>query len=93
MKPERILIILSIIGVIFLLILTNFNKPILIGEVKKIEQTKNSIKIELKNHPEEILIINKTKIEKIKEGETIKIYGDKQISLNKTTIFVNKITR
>lgn len=92
MKPERIFLILSIIGIFILLILSNFNKPILIGEILNIKYTKNSIDIMLINHSENILIINKTKLkEKIKNGDKIEIYGNKQKSINETIIFTDKI--
>jgi len=92
MKPERIFLIISIIGIFILLILSNFEKPILTGEISNIKITKNSISLNLVNFQENILIINKTKLpEKIKKGDLIEVYGDKQISLNETTIFTDKI--
>lgn len=92
MKPEKIFIILTIIGIFILLILSNFNKPIITGEVSSIKMNKNSITLEIKNNSEEILIINKTKLpEKIKKGDLIEIYGNKQLQLNKTIIFTDKI--
>lgn len=92
MKTERILLLLSILGIFILLILSNFNKPTITGEISKIVQTKNSIQINLENKQEEILILNKSILpEKIKKGDKIEIYGDRQTNLNKTTIFANKI--
>jgi len=92
MKPERIFIILTIIGTIFLLILSNYNKPIITGEISSIKTTKNSITLEIKNYSEEILIINKTQLpEKIRKGDKVEIYGNKQLQLNKTIIFTDKL--
>jgi len=92
MKPERIFIILTIIGIFLLLILSNFNKPILTGEISSIKITQNSINLKIENHSEDILIINKTKLpEIIKKGDIIEIYGNKQLQLNKTIIFTDKI--
>jgi len=91
MKPERIYLILSILGIFILLILSNFNKPVLTGEVSSFKITKNSINIHLQNQLEDIVLINKTKIQNIKQGDTIQIWGDKQISINQTTIFVDKL--
>ena len=92
MKPERIFIILSIIGIFILLILSNFNKPVLIGEISNIKYTKNSININLVDSKENILIINKTKLtEKIKKGDKIEVYGNIQKSLNETIIFTDKL--
>jgi len=81
MKPERIYLILSILGIFILLILSNFNKPVLTGEVSSFKITKNSINIHLQNQLEDIVLINKTKIQNIKQGDTI----------NQTTIFVDKL--
>lgn len=92
MKPERRFIILTVIGISILLILSNFNKPIITGEISSIKITKNSITLEIKDHSEEILIINKTKLpEKIKKGDVIEIYGNKQLQLNKTVVFTDKL--
>jgi hypothetical protein len=92
MKTERILLLLSILGIFILLILSNFNKPTITGEISKIVQTKNSIQINLENKQGEILVLNKSILpEKIKKGDKIEIYGDKQTNLNKTIIFANKI--
>ncbi len=92
MKPERIFIILTIIGIFLLLILSNFNKPILTGEISSIKITQNSINLKIENHSEDILIISKTRLpEIIKKGDIIEIYGNKQLQLNKTIIFTDKI--
>ncbi len=92
MKPERIFLILSIIGIFILFMLSNFNKPVLIGEIESIKYTKNSISINLIDSSENILIINKTKLpEKIKKGDKIEVYGNKQISINETIIFTDKL--
>lgn len=92
MKLERIFFLLSITGILILLILTNFNKPIITGEIISIKQTQNSITLEIKNYSEEILIINKTQLpEKIGKGNLVEIYGNKQLQLNKTIIFTNKV--
>jgi hypothetical protein len=92
MKPERIFIILTIIGIIALLILSNYNNPIITGEISSIKTSKNSITLEIKNYSEEILIINKTQLpEKIRKGDKVEIYGNKQIQLNKTIIFTDKL--
>jgi len=92
MKLERIFLLLSITGILILLILTNFNKPIITGEIISIKQTQNSITLEIKNYSEEILIINKTQLpEKIGKGNLVEIYGNKQLQLNKTIIFTDKV--
>lgn len=92
MKPERFFLILSILGILTLLTLSNFNKPTITGEVSSIKITKNSITLEITNYSEEILIINKTKLpEKIKKGNMIEIYGNKQLEINRTIIFTDKI--
>lgn len=92
MKPERLFLILSIIGIFLLLILSNFEKPILTGEVSNIKITKNSISLNLVNFQENILIINKTRLPgKIKIGDKIEIYGDAQKSIDEIVIFTDKL--
>lgn len=92
MKPERLFLILSVVGIFILLVLSNFEKPVLSGELSSIKMTKSSISIKLESFSEEIVIINKTKLpEKLERGMKIEVYGDKQKSLEVTTIFVDKL--
>jgi hypothetical protein len=91
MKTERLLILLTIIGIFIIIFLSNFTQPIISGEIEKIKVTKNSIQLKIINYSENIILINKTKIDFFKVGNKIEVYGNKEISINKTIIFVNKL--
>lgn len=92
MKIERILLLLTLLGIIFLFILTNFQKPTIEGTISKITSTDSSTTVALKDNPIKLIILNKTKID-ISKNDFVKIYGTKQVGINETIIFVNVIRK
>jgi len=92
MKKEQILLILSVLGIIILLVLINFQKPILAGKISSIKTSADSTTINIENHKEIITIQNKTKLN-LQENDSIKIYGRASLFKNQTFIFPDKITK
>ncbi len=85
MNKQRAFLLLSILSIFILLILTEFQKPLLIGEVEKVSDSQIT-KITLKDQKEEIIIFQK--IVSIKRGNWVEIYGSKQ---NSGEIIANRI--
>lgn len=92
MKKEQILLILSVIGIIILLILINFQKPILTGKISSIKTSVDKTTINIENHKEIITIQNKTKLN-LQKNDFVKIYGRTSLFKNQTFIFPDKITK
>jgi hypothetical protein len=92
MKKEQILLIISIMGIIILLILINFQKPILTGKISSIKTSADKTTINLENHKEIITIQNKTKLN-LQKNDFVKIYGRTSLFKNQTFIFPDKITK
>ena len=92
MRIERILLLLTLLGIILLFILTNFQKPTAEGTISKITSTDSSTTILLKNNSMKFIVLNKSEFEISKNG-FVKIYGTKQTGLNETIVFVNVIKK
>ena len=84
MKPEKIFLFLSLIGIFILLVMSNFNAPIAEGKISQIKTSQHTT-IYLENVTEQIIVLN-TKIN-LKIGTKIKVYGSKQ----EDVIFATKI--
>jgi hypothetical protein len=86
MKPEKIFLLLSLIGIFILLILSNFNAPIVEGKVSKIKTSEHTT-IYLENINESVMALNINL--NLTTSDIIKVYGTKQ----ENTIFATKISR
>jgi len=93
MKKEKILLLLSILCIFLLFIISDFKKPIIEDEIKKISYGQNSITIVLEKNDDKIIILNKTPINNLYLKEKIKIYGTREKSINETIIFASKISK
>lgn len=85
MKPEKIFLFLSLIGIFILLILSNFNDPMVEGKISQIKLGQHTT-IYLENISQQIIVLN-TKIN-LKIGTEIKVYGNEQ----EDVIFATKIS-
>jgi hypothetical protein len=92
MKIERILLLLTLLGIILLFILTNFQKPTAEGTIFKITSTDSSTTINLKDNTIKFIVLNKTQIQ-ISKNDFVKIYGTKQVGINEAIVFVNVIRK
>lgn len=86
MNKERLFLALAILLIFTLLFLTEFQKPTIIGKIKKVSGN-YPIRISLENKSEEIILFDREL--KFKEGSEVKIYGSIQ---NGGEIIANKIT-
>lgn len=85
MNQERFFLFLSIVLIFLLLLITEFQKPIILGKIEKISG-KFPIRIYLENRTEEIILFE---IElDLEKGRIIEIYGSKQ---SEGEIIANKI--
>jgi len=87
MNKQKIFFILSIIGIILLLILSQNSFEKISGKIEKIIYQDGAIKIYIKNESKEILLFTK-KIINLKENDKIIVVG-KKYEINK--IIANKI--
>ena len=85
MKKERLFLILSIISILILLLLTEFQKPILEGKIKEIKKGLPTT-INLENSSVEVLFFEEETT--LKKENEIKIFGSFQ---NKNQIIATKI--
>lgn len=86
MKPEKILLCFSLLGILILLILSNLNKPTITDTIKNINSQNKYTFIELNNNNLTIIIQNKTTLN-VSIHKEIEIYGNKE----QDAIFANKI--
>lgn len=92
MKTERILLLLTLLGIILLFTLTNFQKPVASGIISNIKISDSSTTISLENNSIKFIVMNKTQLDILKKDH-VKIYGTKQASLNETIVFVTLIKK
>ncbi len=85
MNRERLFLILSILCILILLLMTEFQKPIALGEIEKISGN-FPIRIKLQNQTTEIILFE-TEVS-FKKGNIIEVYGSRQ---NEEELIANKI--
>ena len=87
---KKIIFIASIIGILFLIFLTQTTKQIQVGTIKSIQSSDNKITIYLENNSIELIIFDTSSIN-LKKGDTIKFQGKQDIYKGKEQIIVDKI--
>ena len=91
MNKQKTFFILSIIGILILLILSQTNSPPTIeGKIKSIKYGNNRIIINLENHNQEIIIFS-TQLLNLQQGQESLIHGRQETYKNKTQIIADKI--
>ena len=91
MRFQKILFILSLVGILFLIFLTQTTQQIQTGTIKSIQSSNSKTTIHLKDHPVE-LIIFKTPLANLKKGDTIEFQGKQDIYKGKEQIIVDRIS-
>jgi hypothetical protein len=86
----KILIILSILGILILIFTVQANQKIESGEIKSIEYSGKKITIELKDRIEKLVIFD-NKIFDIKKGDNIEFIGTKDTYKQEKQIIIAKI--
>ena len=82
--------ILSLIGILLLIFITQSTRQTQTGVIKSIHTYNNRIVIQLKNSPEELIVFTNNPIN-LKNGDTIKFQGRQELYKNKKQIIINKI--
>ena len=90
MNKQKIFFIISILGILILLTLTQIQKPVAHGKIKSIQYSNNKISIILENNPKEIIIFT-NKLLNLKQEQEIIIYGKQAIYKNQEQIIADKI--
>lgn len=92
MKVGKIIFILTLFGIIILLFLTNFNKPIASGKISSIAYKDNKTIITIENETAKIIVYNKTELD-LRKKDYIFIFGKITEYENQNFIFVEKIIK
>ena len=90
MQPQKILFTLSLLGILFLIFLSQTTAQIQTGTIKSIQTSSNKITIQLENNSRELIIFD-TSFINLKKGDTIEFQGKQSVYENKKQIIVNKI--
>lgn len=85
MKREQLFLILSILLILLLLFLTEFQKPVTSGKIEKIT-INYPTRIKIEDDPNDFIIFDREV--NLKKDDEVKLYGLKQ---NKEEIIINKI--
>ena len=90
MRLAKITFILSLLGVLLLIFLTQTTKQTQIATIESISSSSNKIIIQIENNPAELIIFD-TPFINLKKGDTIEFQGRQDIYKNKTQIIIDKI--
>lgn len=90
MKKEKIFFTLSLLGILLLLFLLNFQKPTEGAFVKKISISGDKITISLVNTSTKVTLTSSKKLDLGKDNY-LEIYGKKEMYRNQTYIYPDKL--
>ena len=90
MHLQKILFTLSLLGILFLIFLSQTTEQIQTGTIKSIQTSSNKITIQLENNSYELIIFD-TSFINLKKSDTIEFQGKQSVYENKKQIIVNKI--
>ncbi|MDH3353060.1 MAG: hypothetical protein OEL87_01290 [Nanoarchaeota archaeon] len=90
MRFKEIVFFFSLIGILFLIFLTQSTGKIKSGKIKSVQASTNKITIKLEKFPSELIIFNPSYII-LKRGDIIEFQGRQEVYKNKEQIIVDKI--
>jgi len=90
MNHQKTFFILSLIGIILLLFISQTQKPILSGKVNTIKQSTNKITLTVFENKTEIILFT-NKVLNLNKQNMIEVYGSLEVYKNKTQIIAEKI--
>ena len=90
MKLEKILFILSIIGILILILLSQITNPIYTGKIESVKSSNNKIIIHIENSTTELVLFN-TQFINLSKGYTIEFQGRQDTYKNQEQIIVDKL--
>jgi DNA/RNA endonuclease YhcR with UshA esterase domain len=89
MKLYKITLIISLIGILILIILSQ-SKPTQTATIESIKTSSNKIIIQIENSETELIIFDKPKLN-LKKGNIIKFQGRADTYKNKSQIIIDKL--
>jgi len=92
MKSQKIFFILSILGILFLIVLSQTSNQFQTGIIKSVKYSNNKITIYLENKPTELVLFD-TNFLGLKKGDIIEFQGKEDIYRGKTQIIIDKILK
>ena len=90
MKSQKIFFILSILGILFLIVLSQTSNQFQTGIIKSVKYSNNKITIYLENESVELILFDII-ILNLKKGDIIEFQGKRDIYRGKKQIIVDKI--
>ena len=92
MKTEKILFILSILGILFLIFLSQTSTKTYEGKIESIQNSNHKIIIKIENSSTELILFEKRFID-LKKGDIIKFQGKADTYKDKKQIIVDRIEK
>jgi DNA/RNA endonuclease YhcR with UshA esterase domain len=92
MKLERIFFILSIVGILILILISQITVTTHLGKIKSVQRYNNRIIIKIENSSKELVLFEESFIN-LKTGDTIEFQGKQDTYRGKEQIIINKIKR
>jgi len=89
MTNEKLYFILSLLGVLILFVLSEFNQPVLTGKINFVNYYSERTIIILNESEREIILFDTAQL--FNEGDEIIVYGKTEKYKNKTQIIADKI--
>ena len=90
MKPEKLFLFLSILGILSLIFLSQTNTQTYTGIIKSIQPSNNKIIIEIENSSTELILFETNFID-LKKGDTIKFQGRQDTYQGQEQIIVDRV--
>ena len=90
MKPLRIFLFLSLLGILILFFFENFEEATLKGEVVSVEYSENFIRISAGNFEGDVLVFYEDVLS-LAEGDLVEIFGREEIYLGEKQIVADRI--
>jgi len=90
MKLEKIIFILSLIGILLIIFLAQNVKQTQTGEITSIKYSENKITIELENFEEKLILFDTSSLN-LKKGDKISFQGKSDLYQNEKQIIVDEI--
>ncbi len=87
---QRLLLILSLLGIALLIIISQNQKSLITGTIEKIDNSNGRITIKLENETTKLILFEKTP-PKIRAGDHIQVFGKEETYRGKKQIIVDKI--
>lgn len=92
MKLQKIIFVLSLIGVLLLIVLAQNTDKNYTGKITSIKFSENKITIQLENFEEELILFN-TNLLNLTKGDEVRFQGRQDTYKSKKQLIVDKIEK